>query len=740
MATINILDQNTINQIAAGEVIERPASVVKELIENAIDAQAAAITCEIKGGGIELIRVTDNGCGIEPSQIRKAFTSHATSKIKTAADLVDVMSLGFRGEALASIASVAEVEVLTKLPGEVMGTRYAICCGEERALCDAGCPEGTTIIVKQLFSNVPVRRKFLKSAITEASYVSDLVEKIALSHPEVSIKYINNGKTIIFTKGNNKLDEVIYGIYGRDITASLVEVGIPDNDVRGAADEIKITGYIAKPVVTRSNRAMEHYFVNGRYIRNNIVSKAIEEAYAPYMMQHRYPFTVLNISIDAEKIDVNVHPSKQEIRFEQPQDVFNSVYAVISKVLRKALMIPDSGDDTRDSQKEARERLLNDKSVQNAAEPFEKSAEDRRNIGSFDFVRESSQERASNGSAPICEGMKGGDPNGDRNGVPNPIGSLTGNGLSGRDQNGAVSLVGEGRTAFNTNSTVHFVGEGLPDADTTGGVPFVGESIVNRSGSVPGTIGGVQLDGASSPDGDGFANITTSQMRFTFDKDEKNAINGFRPETSEEFRKGMEAGYRIIGQVFATYWIVEKGDKMYMIDQHAAHEKIIYERICAHNADTVFDTQMLSPSMILSFTPPECACIEEHIEDFRNMGFELEHFSGSEYHLSGIPLMSYSLDPKELVHEIVDSYINVNTGNPGTMLKNVSHSATLKDRLATCSCKAAVKGNTKISFEEAKTIIEDLLKLENPFNCPHGRPVIIEMTKTELEKKFKRIV
>ena len=738
MATINILDQNTINQIAAGEVIERPASVVKELIENAIDAGADAITCEIKGGGIEMIRVTDNGCGIEASEIRKAFTSHATSKIKTAADLLDVMSLGFRGEALASIASVADVEVLTKLAGEVMGTRYAVCCGEERALCDAGCPEGTTIIVKQLFANVPVRKKFLKSAITEASYVSDLVEKIALSHPEVSIKYINNGKTVIFTKGNNKLDEVIYGIYGRDITSSLIEIGLENNESNNEAG-ITITGYIAKPVVTRSNRAMEHYFVNGRYIRNNIVSKAIEEAYAPYMMQHRYPFTVLSISIDAERIDVNVHPSKQEIRFEQPQDVFNTVYAVLSKSLKKALIIPETTDDIRDSQKEARARILADKNVQKAAEPFEAAAGDRKSIGNtgeyLSYVGEDSSAGDRSAGAVIVQGNQGDGSNS----------QLTGN--EGADRN---NLISQSEGYYQNGQELG--NEGFrQNGQTTGNE---GTVLNNRNGYLSSNDEAAESKQNSGNENDETVNSgisdnngeqqiitgTGPQMRFTFDENEKTAISGFRPETSEEFRKGMEAGYRIVGQVFATYWIVEKGDKMYLIDQHAAHEKIIYERICAHNADTVFDSQMLSPSMILSFTPPECACIEEHIEDFHNMGFELEHFSGTEYHLSGIPLMSYSLDPKELVHEIVDSYFAVNTGISGTMLKNVSHSATLKDRLATCACKAAVKGNTKISFEEAKIIIEDLLKLDNPFNCPHGRPVMIEMTKTEMEKKFKRIV
>ena len=716
MATINILDQNTINQIAAGEVIERPASVVKELIENSIDAGATAITCEIKGGGIELIRVTDNGSGIEPSQIRKAFTAHATSKIKTAADLTDINSLGFRGEALASIASVAEAEVLTKQKGEVMGIRYLIKCGTEQALTDAGCPEGTTIIVKQLFANVPVRKKFLKSAITEASYVSDLVEKIALSHPEVSIKYINNSKTVLFTTGNGKTEDVIYSIFGRDITSSLIEVkhnctksgnsqDISD-DVSGnygdkssdtgnsgniSLDDsgITIEGFVAKPIVTRSNRGMEHYFVNGRYIRNNIISKAIEEAYAPYMMQHRYPFTVLNLNIDTEKVDVNVHPSKQEIRFEQPQDVFNAVYKAISTALRKALMIPDAGNDSVDTKADARMRTIENVSIQKAAEPFERKTND--NISGQNNIFSQNPGSGQNTNAVMYE-------NTEEKVIP-------GNSFKNDIKLGSPEDFRKDFTVQNDLSGNH--------SNLTDFTSYVNEEPPQNK-------------------------YTATQI--VFETGNTNEINTIRPETSEEFRKDLNEGYRIIGQVFATYWIVERGNTMYMIDQHAAHEKIIYERICTHNSETAFDTQMLKPSLILSFTPSECACIEEHIEDFRSMGFELEYFSGNEYHLSGVPLMLYSLEPKELIYEIVDSYLSVNAGASDGLLKNVSHSEILQNRLATCACKAAVKGNTRISQEEARKLIEDLLKLDNPFNCPHGRPIIIEMTKQELEKKFKRIV
>ena len=656
MAHINILDQNTINQIAAGEVIERPASVVKELIENSIDAGATAITCEIRGGGIELIRITDNGCGIEQEDIRKAFLSHATSKIRTADDLIDVMSLGFRGEALASIASIAEVELLTKTRGMVMGTRYLVNAGNEIAFHDAGCPEGTTIIVKGIFQNVPVRRKFLKSPVTEASYVSDLIEKIALSHPEISFKYTNNGKTVVFTSGNGRLKDVIYGLYGRDITSSLIE--IPGND-----SVIRISGYIAKPVVNRSNRSLEHYFVNGRYIRNNIISKAIEEAYAPYLMLHKYPFTVLHMEIPSENVDVNVHPTKQEVRFDDPQEIFNSVYKYISDTLKNALMIPVISEDRADSPKDARSRVMEDAAAQSAPEPFES----RRS--------EAVVERSSRYAAEVHEGTDS------QSAIP---------GGEGRDSRSEIP--GEAGTASRSE---------IP------GEPLHSEPVKEKY----------------------------VQYVFETGRDPFGNVSAFVPESDEEFRQGMKEGYRIVGQIFGTYWIVERGDKVYYIDQHAAHEKIIYERLSRYNEENAFATQMISPSVILSFSAAESAVIDEHILDLKNMGFEIEKFSGFEYSLSGVPLMDKDLDPGDLLCEVIASY------SLGSYIpKNTSLSESLKDRLATCSCKAAVKGNTRLSKEEARSLIEELLRLDNPFNCPHGRPVIVEMSRNEMEKKFKRIV
>ena len=669
MPTINILDQNTINQIAAGEVIERPASVVKELVENSIDAGANAVTVEIKGGGIELIRITDNGCGIEAQEIRKAFLSHATSKIVTAADLADVMSLGFRGEALASIASVAEVEMLTKIKGEVLGTRYVVKCGEETAMHDAGCPEGTTIIVKDLFASVPVRKKFLKSPVTEGSYVSDLMERIALSHPSVSIKYINNGKTVIFTNGNGSAKDVIYGIYGRDITNALVE--IPAEDSSDAIESgIEISGFVAKPIVVRSNRSLEHFFVNGRYIRNNVISKAIEEAYAPYMMQHKYPFTVLFLKITPEKLDVNVHPTKQEVRFSNPDELFGTVYKRISDELKKSLMIPEVTYQKPDTAVSARERTIANESFQKAPEPFEKERQSS-------FVSDSALPEKKPESPDIL----------------------------------------------------------IPDiCSTANNKPVIHEEAKSH-------------DVQESVTADMAAETAVSEQQLAFYSNSDNIIHEIKTETKEEFKKSMTDGYKIVGQVFNTYWIVERDNTMYIIDQHAAHEKIIYEHIIS-KFTAGLASQQLMPSVILSFSASECAVIEDHIDDLKRMGFELEPFSGNEYAVSGVPDLPYGLDPKDLLVELVASYSSqayLKAAGNDTQALSVTESGNaipfaLRNRLATCSCKAAVKGNTKLSSAEAESLIKQLLELENPFNCPHGRPVIIEMSKFELERKFKRII
>lgn len=716
MSVINVLDKNTVNQIAAGEVIERPASVVKELIENSIDAGATAVSCEIKGGGIELIRITDNGCGIGEDDVRTAFLRHATSKIKDASDLADVLSLGFRGEALASIASVSEVELLTRRKDDVTGIRYLISGGEEQGMESVGCPEGTTFIVRNLFGNVPVRRKFLKSASTEGSIINELVEKIAISHPEVSIKFINNSRTVIFTTGSNSIRDIIYGIYGREITASLLEVNYEDEN------GIKVSGFVAKPVVARSNRNLEHYYVNGRYIRSNIISKAIEQAFAPYLMLHKYPFTALHLEIPAQTMDVNVHPTKQEVRFEKPDDIFNAVYQAVCNTLRATAFIPKTITPPIETRKEVLAKNMSDERVQSTPEPFEKVRAEQRSAAAVDKP-EQRQVTAPDTSeqkpvtVPDMPEQK-----------PVAVGYKT----------GQEPVFAEDKTVDN-GYKASFVAEDIGDstdipdeAAVTGDMSGFARSITQ--GMNTGNSKGSEDDSGSGDDTDG-RSAAYAQLVFETDIDRQNEDEApaIRPETKEEFKKGMYDGFKLIGQIFNTYWIVELSDKLYMIDQHAAHEKTIYEKLVKQYNEAAILSQSISPAMIVSLSAQECEIVEKHRDDLARLGFDLESFGGREYRLSSVPLQLYQMDAVDLLHELIDTFSE-------DSVRLARQTATMNYRLATCACKAAVKGNTRISREEAEALIKELLTLQNPFNCPHGRPVIISMTKYELERKFKRVL
>ncbi|MBQ3913204.1 MAG: DNA mismatch repair endonuclease MutL [Lachnospiraceae bacterium] len=716
MSVINVLDKNTVNQIAAGEVIERPASVVKELIENSIDAGATAVSCEIKGGGIELIRITDNGCGISEDDVRTAFLRHATSKIKDASDLADVLSLGFRGEALASIASVSEVELLTRRKDDVTGIRYLISGGEEQGMESVGCPEGTTFIVRNLFGNVPVRRKFLKSASTEGSIINELIEKIAISHPEVSIKFINNSRTVIFTTGSNSIRDIIYGIYGREITASLLEVNYEDEN------GIKVSGFVAKPVVARSNRNLEHYYVNGRYIRSNIISKAIEQAFAPYLMLHKYPFTALHLEIPAQTMDVNVHPTKQEVRFEKPDDIFNAVYQAVCNTLRATAFIPKTITPPIETRKEVLAKNMSSERVQSTPEPFEKVRAEQRSAAAGDkpeqrrvTAPDTSEQKAV--AAPDMPAQK-----------PVAAGYKT----------GQEPVWAEDKTVDN-GYKASFVAEDIEpgtdipdDTAVTGDMSGFARSITQ--GMNTGNNKDSEDDSGSGDDTDG-RSAAYAQLVFETDIDRQNEDEApaIRPETKEEFKKGMYDGFKLIGQIFNTYWIVELSDKLYMIDQHAAHEKTIYEKLVKQYNEAAILSQSISPAMIVSLSAQECEIVEKHRDDLARLGFDLESFGGREYRLSSVPLQLYQMDAVDLLHELIDTFSE-------DSVRLARQTATMNYRLATCACKAAVKGNTRISREEAEALIKELLTLQNPFNCPHGRPVIISMTKYELERKFKRVL
>lgn len=624
---IQILDQDTINQIAAGEVVERPASVVKELMENAIDAGATAVTVEIRQGGIGFIRITDNGCGIPKEELPLAFLRHSTSKIHSAADLLTVASLGFRGEALSSIAAVSQVELITKTTDSLTGSRYRIEGGEEKGLEEVGAPEGTTFISRNLFFNTPARRKFLKTETTEAGHVADLVEKIALSHPEISIRLIVNNQNRLHTSGNHNLKDIIYTIYGREIAGSLLSVSAEREGMR-------ISGFIGKPVIARGNRNFENYFINGRYIKSRLISKAIEDGYKSYMMQHKYPFTLLHFTIEPELIDVNVHPSKMELRFKDGEAVYQMVYHAVTSALSGKELIPTASlpEPRVPNQPEVSGQQKTQSQAEGYSHPKNSSASD-------------------NGSFPKAPSSHG----------PEPF---------EKKRMEAMGIVKEPPSPY-------------------GKEPPVPPSAEEKK---------------------------EEQLEF-FDG----------RLLSEEARKR----HRLIGQVFDTYWLVEYDGSLYIIDQHAAHEKVLFEQNFASLKSREYTSQYISPPIILSLSMREAELLNRSIDVFRQVGFEIEPFGGSEFAVRAVPGNLLSLAKKELLMEMIDSL-----SEEGGRIAPES----VYDRIATMSCKAAVKGNTNLSFAEADQLIDSLLKLENPYQCPHGRPTIISISKYEMEKKFKRIV
>lgn len=633
MPQIQVLDQNTINKIAAGEVIERPASVVKELLENAIDAKATAITVEIREGGIALIRVTDNGCGIPKEEIPLAFLRHSTSKIRMVEDLFTVSSLGFRGEALSSIAAVSQVEVITKTADRLTGSRYQIEGGEERGLEEIGAPDGTTFIARNLFYNTPVRRKFLKTAMTEGAHVADLVEKIALSHPDISIRFIQNNQNKLHTSGNHNLKDIIYTIYGREITANLLPVEYQ-------SETISISGFIGKPVIARSNRNFENYFINGRYVRSGIICKAIEEAYKPFMMQHKYPFTMLHLKIEPEFLDVNVHPTKMELRFSDNEMVYRIVRDTIYNALMHKELIPEVSLDDRRKREEERElkRLTQERRIP-MPEPFEKvrraQMEPARETVQVPQTKAVQQTVAVQREEPVKT-------------VPKP-----------------VSAVREKTTPYQ-----------------------------------------VQEERKPEP----------QQMELFSEK---------------LLEPSARSRHKLIGQLFDTYWLVEFNEQLYIIDQHAAHEKVLYEKTLAALKTREYTTQMVSPPIILTLQQNEQLLIKKYMKYFTDIGFEIEPFGGKEYAVRGVPANLFSIAKRDLLMEMLDNFSDDNM---------VSDPQIILEKVASMSCKAAVKGNHQMSSMEADKLIDQLLSLENPYACPHGRPTIISMSKYELEKKFKRIV
>lgn len=623
MAKIQLLDQKTIDNIAAGEVIERPASVVKELVENAVDAKANAVTVEIKDGGMTLIRVTDNGIGIPKDQVKTAFLRHATSKIRSVEDLLSVSSLGFRGEALSSISAVAQVELVTKTAESFSGVSYKIYGGEEEAFDDIGAPDGTTFLVKNLFYNTPARRKFLKSATTEAGYVEQMMVHIALSHPEISFKFIHNNKNKIYTSGNGKVKDIIYHIYGRDVAGALIPLEAQNADV-------KVTGFVAKPYVSRGNRNYESYFINGRYIKSSIIYKAIEEGYRTFTMKHRYPFVCLDFKIDQELLDVNVHPTKMEIRFRNGREI----YELVVDAVRAALLQKDLVQDVlRETPK--KKELPKTKEVKKP-EPFEVNR------------RKEEIQKVDQPSHPVKK-------------------TLTAS-----------------ESSKNTKKPTY---AGL--------------------------------------------NYNTQKKEFPQYKTDELSSNQMTLREDPVFSVQARPDRKILGQLFKTYWLIEYEDQLFIMDQHAAHEKVNYERLMKNFKEKEIYSQRLEPPMVVTVSMTEAEALTRYKDAFAGLGFTIESFGGNEYCIREVPANLYGIGERDLFMELLDAVSQEN----GTLDTEV-----IASKIATMACKMSIKGNQRVSLMEVEHLLDELMKLENPYQCPHGRPTIIKMSKYEIDKKFKRIV
>lgn len=694
MANIQVLDQKTIDQIAAGEVIERPSSVVKELVENSIDAGATAVTVEIRDGGTSFIRVTDNGSGIDRDQVAVAFLRHSTSKIRVVEDLFHVASLGFRGEALSSIASIAMVELITKTRDADAGVRYVIEGGAEKKLEDMAAPDGTTFLVRSLFYNTPARRKFLKSPMTEAGYISDLMERLALSRPDISFQFINNGQTKLHTSGNHNLKDVIYHIYGREIAANLAEIDAEQGPVR-------ITGFIGKPAVSRGNRGFENYFINGRYIKSNVIARGIEEGYRTFMMQHKYPFTALHFTIDGGLLDVNVHPTKMELRFSNQEQLYRFVRETVHQGLMGRELIPEV-------------KLVEEEPV--------KKAEDKpaleNEINPVSALARQGSAAATAKPEPAKPQQPQAAPTPQERNLEYFMEQMRKR-VNAEFEEKKIAKQVEAKPVLKEDSI--FSNEELAMLEPKIEKRQQEQPVVQAEEKTPVPERAVEPGILRE---DGVYRVTRIEKAPDTAYEQQDLFDHrlLNPKTKSDII--------IIGQLFETYWLVQFEDKFYMIDQHAAHEKVLYERTVKTLASKEITSQMVSPPLILTLNMQEAAKLAEYQDYFQELGFEIEPFGGKEYAVSAVPANLYGLAEKDLFMELLDDLEYVSGKNTEMIL----------DKIASMSCKAAVKGNQRLSTAEAKELIEELLTLDNPYNCPHGRPTIISMSKQEIEKKFKRIV
>ena len=755
---INILSDETINQIAAGEVIERPLSVVKELLENAIDAGSTAVSVEIRDGGISMIRVTDNGGGIAEEDVRNAFVRHATSKIRDARDLLSIQTLGFRGEALASIASVARVELITKTPGALMAVHYQIEGGVEKDFAQIGAPDGTTFIVRDLFKNVPARRKFLKSPQAEAARIQDILEKEALAHPEVAFRYLQDGRQLLATLGNGSLLDVIYSIYGRDVTNQLITVNRAyQRSTLTGLPAVTVRGFVGKPVITRANRNFELYFVNERFVKNPMIMKAIEDGYRAFLMQHKFPFVVLMIDVNPEIVDVNVHPQKLEVRFSDGMLIYNSVLDAVQNALRQTELIVNTDLDNADGGRGAHATgstgsgsTMPKTPAMPHVEPFEK----KRVEATREVYAEALRPQLDPNAAPKADIYLERQPHTGYSG--------SGDGLHERRSEAertCTSAVTKEMPAVTAGTSAPSMAHDVQKANDVSAISAHLEETSTAADEAPSTSSenvsvpayaassettaaapapSVSTETTATAPAPSMSTETPATAPAPSMSSELTAAAPApqKPEQetlfSERFlSEQARTAHRIIGQVFETYWLVEYGDKLYIIDQHAAHEKVNFERMMKRLREKKPASQYLNPPILLTLTADEARVLEEHMSYFEQLGYVISCLGDRDYSISAIPTDLPELGKKELLLEILDEL----TDEAGMTTPD-----TIYDKIASMSCKAAVKGNNKLSLMEADALIGELLTLENPYACPHGRPTIISMSKTELEKKFKRIV
>ena len=701
---IAVLDQNTIDKIAAGEVVERPSSVVKALVENAIDAGATAITVEITDGGKKLIRITDNGSGMDAEQVPLAFLRHATSKIEKVEDLTHIASLGFRGEALSSIAAVSQVELITKTPSGISGTRYVIEGGKEQSLEEMGAPEGTTFLIRNLFYNTPARSKFLKSDMTEAGYINTLMEQLALSHPEISFKYIQNRQVKLSSSGNYSVKDVIYSVYGREIAKALLDVSYEN-------DFMKIEGFVGKPEISRGNRTFENYYINGRYVKKKIITKAIEDGYKGLVLQHKFPIVSLRIEMDGNDLDVNVHPAKREVRFARETEVYTAIYETVRKVLTHRELIPQVsvGKDEPTSRTEQIK-------PGNIPEPFE--VKRRQEM----YGHPNRTANIASHAAPTASEVRS----------TAPVPSIPYN----KPTNGTASY-GSAETAHNSSASSadkYKRVDSLRENPVYGSQPFTKEEEEMFSGTLK--DGRNENSAAETADYEVISEKPAESAPPEVDNEPIKSLEQEPPKQLELFEERLLAPesrsrHRLIGQLFDTYWLVQLEDNFYIIDQHAAHEKVYYERFVKQFQSQNIQSQYVSPPLIVSLSLEEENLLKANKKYFRDFGFEIEPFGGREYSISAVPSSLLGMTEEELFLEMLDHLTADGSKDAFEIFAS---------RLATMACKAAVKGNHSMSPQEADKLIDELLTLDNPYNCPHGRPTIIAMSKTEIEKKFKRIV